>query len=319
MTKKITLTMIALVLTSSVFAISQKEERIISELISNRAKEIAPTKKEEEQVVKIVKKAVKNKKTLEKPLVGTTTPLMVASILNDNTELVNYILQKGAKVNYTRPDGVTALMWAVFFNNPNTSLLLLKNGANPNIAITKPPIKGLTPLLLAIQYHKDLAFQKAMLELAITDDRGFNKTETLIFAVQYNSGKAIVEKIVKAGAPLHVIYENHGNIIDIAERVGNKEVISYLKTARKCEEKCFKVIQERKKLPLENATGRVVSMKQYDTWNSGEGPIIFFNEKDVTEDFKDTRYGGLRKAIQDWEKNKCQEIVPCEDNFYKPY
>ncbi|KAL0263881.1 UNVERIFIED_CONTAM: hypothetical protein PYX00_011182 [Menopon gallinae] len=64
-----------------------------------------------------------------------TSVLMIALALNgNNLELIDYLLKKGANLNYSDPHKVTPLMVALKSStNPKVIELLLKNGANPKV------------------------------------------------------------------------------------------------------------------------------------------------------------------------------------------
>ena len=76
------------------------------------------------------------------------TPLIVAAE-NDNMNLVNFFLNKGADVNAESRSGWTTLLSAVSLYNLKMTRLLLDKGANPNVV----NIYGTTPLSIAINHR----------------------------------------------------------------------------------------------------------------------------------------------------------------------
>jgi ankyrin repeat protein len=72
---------------------------------------------------------------------------VVAAAQDQNHEALRALLKQGADVNAARADGVTALLWAVHFNDAESVDLLLRAGAKVNAADDH----GLTPLAQACE------------------------------------------------------------------------------------------------------------------------------------------------------------------------
>ncbi len=86
------------------------------------------------------------------PLIATAasdTALLLDAVQADDRAAVVKLLAQGAEVNAQRPDGATALAWAVFRCNAGIARQLLDAGADPDLANEL----GIGPLWLAIQAH----------------------------------------------------------------------------------------------------------------------------------------------------------------------
>ena len=81
------------------------------------------------------------------------TPLMASSV-KGYEKIVALLIEKGADVNATDPNGTTALHYAIIFNFDNVAMLLVKANANPNLKDNR----GKT----AIEYAKMLGKNKLL-------------------------------------------------------------------------------------------------------------------------------------------------------------
>ena len=74
-----------------------------------------------------------------------STGLLFAASMKSNSDVVRYLIKKGAMVDAADDSGHTPLYTAVCVKNWDVACMLLKNGANPDLA-TKD---GVTPLMVA--------------------------------------------------------------------------------------------------------------------------------------------------------------------------
>ncbi|MCM8537703.1 MAG: ankyrin repeat domain-containing protein [Lentisphaeraceae bacterium] len=92
----------------------------------------------------IVKELTANGASIKEKILGET-PLMIAS-RTGNADLVSYLIEKEAKVNFVSPRGYTPLLWAVNEGHTKVADVLIKAGADPRFTHKKT---GLTPLVIA--------------------------------------------------------------------------------------------------------------------------------------------------------------------------
>ena len=78
------------------------------------------------------------------PAPAKASPLADAAQRQDK-QAVQALLKKKADVNATQPDGATALHWAVYAEDAETTALLIRAGANVNVRNNY----GVSPLALA--------------------------------------------------------------------------------------------------------------------------------------------------------------------------
>src|SRR5262245_43979862 len=75
---------------------------------------------------------------------GSDAPLADAARRQDKQAVLS-LLAKKADVNARQPDGATALHWAVYADDAETTALLIRAGANVNVANAH----GVSPLAIA--------------------------------------------------------------------------------------------------------------------------------------------------------------------------
>ena len=125
---------------------------------------------------------------------GTDAPLADAVQRGDKATMLS-LLAKQVDVNAAQGDGATALHWAVYVNDADTTAVLIRAGANVNALNNY----GVTPLGLASK----------------------------------NGNAAIIEQLVKAGAdpndPLHAVNAGETPLM-LAARSGQVEAVTVLLT-----------------------------------------------------------------------------------------
>jgi len=105
------------------------------------------------------------------------TPLMLAAYYN-KTDIILYLLENKAAINATSPYG-TALMAAVFKGHKQAVLLLLQQGADPNIPDEN---KASALQMSALFNHNDIA--KYLLKYgADTNAKDFRGNKALDYAI----------------------------------------------------------------------------------------------------------------------------------------
>lgn len=115
------------------------------------------------------------------------SPLIV-SCYSGNIEMVHFLIEKKADINYVSPEG-TALMAATVKGNSNLVHYLLKNGADTNLTNNS----GITALMYAVQF-KNVSIVKLLL--------------------QYNVNKLLLDKEGKTAFE-YAVYSKNEEIINL--------------------------------------------------------------------------------------------------------
>lgn len=153
--------------------------------------------------------------------IGNVAPLpIVLSDFPEKEELVELLVQHGAKVNGTTPDDFSYLSVAAARGNIKSVQILLENGADPNFEVIK------TPLYAAIaQDHSDIAL--LLLKHGANPNVQIPERLPIFETVYYNNVK-ILEALIKAGANIEAF--NHLGLTPVEFSVINsrKEVMKCL-------------------------------------------------------------------------------------------
>lgn len=144
---------------------------------------------------------------------GHESPLFFA--LKSSLSTVEFLIEKGADVNYQNSFGKTPLFYAVGFSDTSLVKLLIKRGADVNA----------------------IYFSKAELDSVVKADSKPNyidfcplkhtKRSVLMHAAQ-NSDTTILKILLGAGATLHAVDELGYNAADYAKMEGKKENFAFL-------------------------------------------------------------------------------------------
>ena len=120
---------------------------------------------------------IKDQKVFDTQNENGYTPLMLAAYYN-KTDIILYLLENKATINATSPYG-TALMAAVFKGHKQAVLLLLQQGADPNIPDEN---KASALQMSALFNHNDIA--KYLLKYgADTNAKDFRGNKALDYAI----------------------------------------------------------------------------------------------------------------------------------------
>ena len=155
------------------------------------------------------------------------TALMYA-VEGDNVEIVRLLIEAGANIDICDNDGDPALNWAVLAGSNEIVKLFLDMKVNPNIQNNF----GATPLLCAA-LGESTGIVRLLIEASanpnIQDEDGWT---ALMFAVLAENTE-IVRLLLAAGARTDIWeYEYGDTALDVAEFVGNAEIIRMLNAAR---------------------------------------------------------------------------------------
>jgi len=182
---------------------------------------------------------------------------LVDAAQHQDKAAIRSLLKQGVDVNAARADGVTALLWAVHFNNAeavdlllgaranvnaaddhgvtplaqaceNANLILVEKllaaKANPNLAQTS----GLTPLMIAA-HTNNLAIVKALLARGAEVNRATAKTgDTALMWAIGDGHPEIARAIIAAGADVHASSASGFTPMMFAARIGEIELAKSL-------------------------------------------------------------------------------------------
>lgn len=109
--------------------------------------------------------------------------------------LVRTLLQSGADVNATQPDGTTALHWAVYHDDVETARLLVRAGGRVDVANRN----GVPPLSLACA-NANAEMVGLLLEAGANPSRSLPGGETPLMTAARTGNPAIVEALLARGA-----------------------------------------------------------------------------------------------------------------------
>jgi len=148
--------------------------------------------------------------------------LLLEAIDDGNIELVQFMLQKGAKVNDATKDGWTPLMEAADEGHMEIVNLLLDKGANIN-ATTK---HGYTPLMVAVdEGYGDIA--KLLIQKgAKVDAKTKNGWDVFMEAVDEGHIE-IVQMLISKGADVNRVYGHHTPLMEAIDE-GHTEIAKLL-------------------------------------------------------------------------------------------
>ena len=216
-----------------------------------------------------VKKELKNGANVNAASDEDTTALMHAAIFNQNPEVIETLIDKGANVNAKNKDGSTALTKAAFNPNPEVIKTLIDEGAdinaknkdgytalmfaapfNQNPEVIKTLIDedadvnaknkyGYTALIQAALFNQNPEVIKILIN-AGTDVNAKSKSGStaLMFAASSQKNPDAVKALLKAGADANVI-DNDGNIAAVFAALNkNPEIHSLILQAMDIEGYC---------------------------------------------------------------------------------
>ena len=167
------------------------------------------------------------------PTSGTTV-LMIASSYYYYDDMVEFLIQKGAKLDLQDSEGKTALLWAASNSLPNAKILVA-NGAKVNIAAND----GMTPFL---QATLGVSSGKVSIELCdLLRKKGANinaalskqsaKGWTALHYAAVNGDVELVKYLVKYGANVNKSTGEGSTPLFLARLGNHEEVVQILKKA----------------------------------------------------------------------------------------
>ncbi len=125
------------------------------------------------------------------------SPIIAATKNSDRTAL-RALLRPGARpspsVNATQGDGATALHWASYHDDPEAAELLLRAGANVNLADDL----GVTPLWNACQ-NASVTMVRKLLDAGANPNAAILSGETMLMTAARTGSPAVVEQLLAKG------------------------------------------------------------------------------------------------------------------------
>jgi ankyrin repeat protein len=151
------------------------------------------------------------------------TPLMYAA-KNGHISVVRFLLMRGASANVFTSNGQSAIALALQHGHPDTAVVLLEHGANPN---TRSDATGLT-LLEGAAWHGYTELFNKLLENGANLDLG--DLTALEIAAQLGRVQ-MVEELLRRGADVNLNPDGQLSALDVAKIEGHTDVIEMLTAA----------------------------------------------------------------------------------------
>jgi ankyrin repeat protein len=126
---------------------------------------------------------------------GGARPPLLDAARNSNRDGVRALLQQGANVHATEPDGTTALHWASYRDDGETADLLIRAGAKVNAANDL----GATPLWMA-SVNGSAAMVHRLLQAGANPNVALLLGETAVMAASRSGHPEIVDALLAKGA-----------------------------------------------------------------------------------------------------------------------
>ncbi len=152
------------------------------------------------------------------------TPLFMASH-QKYTEIVNYLLKKGADPNIKIKLGATPLFVAVQ-DNPDIEIVesLLNSGADPDIQDKE----GSTPLIIAASVNGNPEVAKLLIDKGCNIDLTNSQNITALYFAAQNGFTEFAEILISKGAKIDIPMTQGATPLFIASQVGHSDIVKLL-------------------------------------------------------------------------------------------
>ena len=160
------------------------------------------------------------------------TPLMIAAASNPNPDVIQLLIDSGAKVNlfdkdiYSYKRGNPALVYAIR-SNPNSEVIrvLIDNGASVN----EEYVNDETPLMIAAEKNPNPDCIQLLIDKGADINRRNDQGETaLMIAAKHNTQVGIIQTLIDNGAVVNDQDENQITPLMLALSNENTDVVSAL-------------------------------------------------------------------------------------------
>ena len=229
------------------------------------------------------------------------TPLFMAAH-EKYTEIVKYLLEKGADPNIKIKLGATPLFVAVQ-KQPDVEIIesLLKAGADPNIQ----DHEGSTPLIIAASENGNKKTAQLLIDHNARVDLANDKNITALYFAAQNGYTQFVKILIDAGADTDIAMEQGATPLFIAAQLGHNKIAEMLIRAGADQTIALDNGMTPKKIAVENGHDDIAAMllDEPETEEAGEDQNLFddpntFDEDDEPE--KEVDHPNLRADV-DWE------------------
>lgn len=162
--------------------------------------------------------------SFKKQVVSATTSNDIhASIKAGDIEQVKRFLDKGNDIDKIYSKGYTLLLYAIKKDRTSkVTSYLLKQGANPNVAID-----GITPLMYAVAYRNYSIIKELVAHKAAIDYVSDGNESAMVFAIKERNEKAVQVLLDLGANPKQLIRDNY-TAIDLAKEENIREILEVL-------------------------------------------------------------------------------------------
>lgn len=186
-------------------------------------------------------------------------PILIAAVIENNREAVEYLIEQGADVNDADNGGVTALMNAAKYGHYDVAEKLISNGASINIALEhgEPALlfaaksdstaiidlllnhnaavdsvntSGISPLMVVAGKGNIEAVKLLIAKKADVNLFDFKKGLTALMLAAINGHSAVCELLINAGADYTMINYSGMIALELAELHGKWKIAKSIKT-----------------------------------------------------------------------------------------
>ena len=154
------------------------------------------------------------------PSAYAATNNLADAVERQNQSQIERLLAENAAVNATQPDGMTALHWAVYHNQPNLVGELLEAGADPNVRNRY----GVTPLSLGCM-NAATKIVRQLLAAGADPKATLEGGETLLMTASRTGNVDIVSALLAAGADVNATERNQQTAVMWAAAEGHTDVV----------------------------------------------------------------------------------------------
>jgi ankyrin repeat protein len=145
-------------------------------------------------------------------------------IARGRDELAQYLIEKGADVNYVDKKFDTPLSYAAFYGKPEIAKLLLDKGAKPSHI----NLNGFTPLIMAVQDTDGVDIVKMLLEKGASPDIKDPSLNTPLMWAAFNGYTEAAAALIEKGADIHAQNNLGYNAITYAGYNGKIDALKLL-------------------------------------------------------------------------------------------
>ena len=150
-------------------------------------------------------------------------PPLVEAAKGEDWEAVRTLLEQGADVTATAPDGATALHWASYWDDVETAELLIRASAD----VSAPNDLGATPLWIA-SLNGSASMVRSLLEAGADPNAALLSGEAPVMTAARTGGPRVVEQLLAAGADPNVSATRGQTALMWAASQGHSDVVGVL-------------------------------------------------------------------------------------------